>query len=410
MSDATGITYNPAVPTKWTEQAIGYTVAGALDEVGARFGGVAAAGTDNHIVRWNGTDGLQDSPLSLNDSGEIQQATAGNAIIITGGDETTGIGGNAYLQGGDSDSNTGGTPVVQGGSSVTGTGGLVTIRGGTTTDGTGGTVDIDGGASTNSTNGQVHIGDTNASQIDIGNGTVPINITGAQTWAGSNVNAGGLAITNVGNVDGRDVSADGAIVDTAILDGDFGSSGLMTRTGAGVYASRTITAGTAISISQGSGQAGNPTISAKSGATTLALGGTPTTAAVGHVWKITLDESDFTGGSNQETVTGFVLPAGTMIEYVSGHITEQPVQGGMATCVLEIGTAGTTNKYTNGTTFNWNRAAGNFSIYGPVADNLESYTGTTNIVVKLTVTGLGATTGGLTAGTVDIYVKLTKAM
>lgn len=46
----------------------------------------------------------------------------------------------------------------------------------------------------------------------------------------------------------------------AIMDGDFTTNGLMARTGSGSYASRTITAGAGISVSNGSGASGNPTV------------------------------------------------------------------------------------------------------------------------------------------------------
>ncbi len=95
--------------------------------------------------------------------------------------------------------------------------------------------------------------------------------------------AGGTMTGNIGfsgaqTVDGRDVSADGSKLDGiesgadvtdatnvaaagAVMDGDFSSDGLMARTGAGAYASRTIT-GTAseIEVTNGDGDAGNPTI------------------------------------------------------------------------------------------------------------------------------------------------------
>lgn len=61
----------------------------------------------------------------------------------------------------------------------------------------------------------------------------------------------------------------------AIMDGDFGSNGLMARTSSGTYTSRAVTAGTAISVSNGTGQSGNPTIS-------VSFGTTSSTAAVGN--------------------------------------------------------------------------------------------------------------------------------
>jgi hypothetical protein len=49
-------------------------------------------------------------------------------------------------------------------------------------------------------------------------------------------------------------------VTTAILDADFSANGLMTRTASGTYTSRTLTAGTGISVADGDGVSGNPTV------------------------------------------------------------------------------------------------------------------------------------------------------
>jgi len=58
---------------------------------------------------------------------------------------------------------------------------------------------------------------------------------------------------------------------TAVMDGDFSTDGLMARTGAGAYASRTIT-GTAnrVTVTNGDGDAGNPTLDVGSDVTTNA--------------------------------------------------------------------------------------------------------------------------------------------
>lgn len=79
-------------------------------------------------------------------------------------------------------------------------------------------------------------------------------------------------------VDGRDVSIDGSKLDGiesgadvtdaanvaaagAVMDGDFSSNGLMTRTSAGGYTSRTLTGDAEIVVSNGDGVSGNPTLS-----------------------------------------------------------------------------------------------------------------------------------------------------
>lgn len=86
------------------------------------------------------------------------------------------------------------------------------------------------------------------------------------------------ALTTTSTLDGRDVATDGNKLDLieasadvtdatnvaaalAVMDGDFSTNGLMVRTAAGAYTNRTATAGsTAISITNGDGVSGNPTI------------------------------------------------------------------------------------------------------------------------------------------------------
>lgn len=58
----------------------------------------------------------------------------------------------------------------------------------------------------------------------------------------------------------------------AIMDGDFSSNGMMARTASGTYASRTITAGTLATVSNGNGQSGNPTVGLADVATETVIG------------------------------------------------------------------------------------------------------------------------------------------
>jgi hypothetical protein len=87
-------------------------------------------------------------------------------------------------------------------------------------------------------------------------------------------------ITLTGTVDGRDIAADGIVLDTAILDGDITGNGLMIRTAAGSYTNRLIAVADAkLTVSNADGTAGNPTLGFGSVALAdLSDGGTIVTA------------------------------------------------------------------------------------------------------------------------------------
>lgn len=62
-------------------------------------------------------------------------------------------------------------------------------------------------------------------------------------------------------VDGRNIGVDGATLDTAILDGDIGDNGLLTRTAAATYTNRSVAVDDAkLTVSNGDGVAGNPSL------------------------------------------------------------------------------------------------------------------------------------------------------
>jgi hypothetical protein len=102
-------------------------------------------------------------------------------------------------------------------------------------------------------------------------------VAGSRAMSGA-LDMGTNAITNVGNIDGRDVSVDGTKLDGiepladvtdeenveaagAVMDGDFGENGLMSSIAGGSYAARTIAAGSAkLTVTNGDGVAGHPTI------------------------------------------------------------------------------------------------------------------------------------------------------
>jgi len=403
--DAAYVWYTPEDPMDWTASGGPGEVAPALDELSERLTDLDGTGTDGCVVRWDGTKGLQDSHIACLDNGNL--TTDSDAWAIYGHNNLAGHGGSLTI--------TGGAGINYGHD-----GGDLTFRGGCSVYGTPGTLIC---------------GDANTSAVNIGAAGVPINITGTQTWTGTITNYDAQTVlaavadntptaisfneqTLLGRLTGGNVAAVSiGIADNNIVQVDHDSGA-----GAGDYAK--FTAGglegrsyeevrTDLNVENGAtaDQTGAEMVTAINGesGTPIALGGTPGAGPYGHWYIIEVDESDFTGGSNQETEIAFVLPAGGVIEAITCRVTEQPVQGGMATCVVEIGVAGS-NKYTAGATWNWNQAVDSFAIYGPVADNCESYSGSTNITVKMSVTGLGSTTGGLTAGTFDLAVKVSGAI
>jgi len=93
------------------------------------------------------------------------------------------------------------------------------------------------------------------------------------TWStGRTIQGGtGITLTNGNGVSGNpSVAVDG----TVLTDSDFVANGLMTRSSAGNYTSRTLTAGTAISVGNGDGVAGNPTVTFNGATTDLSNWGT----------------------------------------------------------------------------------------------------------------------------------------
>lgn len=146
-----------------------------------------------------------------------------------------------------------------------------------------------------------------------------VGVTGALTASGGLGVTGNITVT--GTVDGRDVAADGMKLDGveasadvtdatnvaaagAVMDGDFSTNGLMIRSAAGTYLTRSIT-GTAneITVTNGDGVAGAPTLSLPS---TMSFAG-KTIADLGNV-----TTADINGGTlDGVTIGGSTPGAGT---------------------------------------------------------------------------------------------------
>lgn len=114
-----------------------------------------------------------------------------------------------------------------------------------------------------------------------------------------------------------------------IADGDFVSNGLMTRTAEGVYTSRTVAAGSAaVTITNGSGEAGNPTVDLSAGSiASLALADSAVqpsdTDASALGWVV--DEDDMVSNSatkvpTQQSVKAYVEARVVgMLDYQGGY-------------------------------------------------------------------------------------------
>lgn len=143
-------------------------------------------------------------------------------------------------------------------------------------------------------------------------------------------------LTLIGTVDGRDVAADGSVLDTAILDGDFGSNGLMTRTGAGTYGLTTIGTGSS-NVAPGDITQRKGSVTASGATTAVDLANvdwfevtleTATTAlnmsnAVdGKVYRIKITQ-DSTGGREATAGTGFNVGSDVSLDSFAGDAADE---------------------------------------------------------------------------------------
>jgi hypothetical protein len=112
--------------------------------------------------------------------------------------------------------------------------------------------------------------------------------------------------TNNG-ITGGTITATGTIGLTgqALALHNLATNGIIARTGSGTVAARTITAGTGISISNGDGVSGNPTITALNNGTVTSVGGTGTVSGLTLSGTVTTSGNLTLGGTLSVTASNF---------------------------------------------------------------------------------------------------------
>lgn len=248
--------------------------------------------------------------------------------------------------------------------------------------------------------------DANAAQTAIGGSTVgkavfaAASVSAAQDAMGAG--AGGKAVftaanaaaarTAIGAVIGTDVQAyDADLAAMAAL----ASNGMIARTGAGTVAARTLTAGTGISISNGDGVAGNPTITnTLTVEATVLLGTLATTSG----WSVALSALDltpykslkvvFSGISTNSTASNLRI-AGVLCSGTLGDTTY--IFHGIAEIDLSTGV------WTSSVTAVQATGGGNRSGVS------ETYAGTSGYTTATTEVVFSLDTGDFDAGSILVY-------
>ena len=143
----------------------------------------------------------------------------------------------------------------------------------------------------------------------------------------------------------------------AVMDGNFSANGMMARTASGTYASRTVTAGTGITVTNGNGASGNPTVALSSGAqASLALADTAAQLAV--------EDQSLTGGARVTSKDLGTISSGTVTPDPGDRPLQHYTNGGAHTLAPGSNTGSYLLDITNNgsagaiTTSGWTKVSG----------------------------------------------------
>jgi hypothetical protein len=161
--------------------------------------------------------------------------------------------------------------------------------------------------------------------------------TGTVTSVATNNGLTGGTITTTGTI---------GLTGQALALHNLATNGIVARTGSGTVAARTLTAGTGISITNGDGVSGNPTITATNNGTVTSVGGTGTVSGLTLSGTVT-SSGNLTLGGTLSLTSGNVTTALGFTPYnatnPSGYITNSGSISGNAATATTLQTARTIN-------------------------------------------------------------------
>lgn len=138
----------------------------------------------------------------------------------------------------------------------------------------------------------------------------------------------------------------------------------------------------------------------------VTLGGTPSVDSTGRWKKIAVANTDFTPSGAITTIPLFSLPAGSVIEGIKIKHSEAFVGGAVSAATIEIGITGTLDKYASA--FDVFQAPGDTVQQHSLVFDGEDHANPTTISATLRTTG--GNSGDLTAGSAEVWAKISRAI